>query len=116
MPAAGGRAGAGHDGPATPGDGQAGAGMADAGAGLPGASEGGARGDGGGVAGCGAGLRGGEGAGLPKLEELFQAAEDAGEGSQNQGVQNLRQPAPLGATCRVVAQAGEMVGQRGESV
>ena len=75
---------------------------------------GGARG--GGVAGCGAGLRGGEGAGLPKLEELFQAAEDAGEGGQNQGVQNLRQPAPNGATCRVVAQAGEMVGQRRESV
>lgn len=88
--------------------------MADAG--LPGASERGVRGGEGGVAGCGAGLRGGEGAGLPKLEELFQAAEDAGEGGENQGVQNLRQPAPNGAACRVVAQAGEMVGQRGESV
>ena len=38
----------------------------------------------------GAGLGGGEGAGLPECEELFEAGEDAGEDGGDQDVQSCR--------------------------
>ena len=59
------------------------------------------------------GFWGGELACLPEQEKLFQTAEDAREGGQNQGVQRPGQPTPVGAGCDGGVEAGEAGGQRG---
>ena len=67
--------------------------------------------------GCFAGfarLGGGELAGLPEQEDLFQAAENAGEDRRDDGLDGRRQEDTLFPWClHRVAQAGEGVAQGG---
>ncbi len=59
-------------------------------------------------------VSGGEVAGLPELEKLFAAVEQAGEDGGDEGVKSRRQQdAMLPRGLRLVAQAGGLVAQRG---
>ena len=55
-----------------------------------------------------AGLQRGELAGFPEHEHPLQAGKEARQAGQNQGVQRLQQPAPLGASCVRGARRGAM--------
>ena len=64
----------------------------------------------------GAGLRRGENAGLPELDELFQAAEDAGQAGDDQVVDGGRdEGAPLLCVHGIV-HAGDLVAEGGVCV
>ena len=62
-----------------------------------------------------AGLRVRELAGLPELDQLLQAGEQAREGSQNEGVQDRHQPGRggvvVGLRPHVGGNAGDVLGQ-----
>ena len=60
-----------------------------------------------------AGWRGGQGAGFPEQEELFELVEDAGEGGGDQGVQAGGQPAPGRRPGGGNSQAGDRVAEGG---
>ena len=61
----------------------------------------------------GAGRGDGELARLPQLQELFQAAENAGENGGDQGIQSRRAPGALLPRGRRAAQAGDLVAEGG---
>ncbi|MCC6716999.1 MAG: hypothetical protein IT555_03870 [Acetobacteraceae bacterium] len=52
-------------------------------------------------------------AGLPELDEVFQAGEQAGEAGHDEGVQGVGQPAGRVIPGRGDAQAGDVFGQVG---
>jgi len=57
--------------------------------------------------------RWGELAGLPELNEVFQAGEELGEERHDEGVQVRRQPAVRVVRRRVGAEAGDLADQWG---
>ena len=61
----------------------------------------------------GADLRRGEVARLPEVEDLFQAAEDARQDGDDQGVDGGGNPGTLLLCLRGAAQAGDLVAEGG---
>ncbi len=58
-------------------------------------------------------IGGGNMAGLPGLEHLVQAAEEAHEAGDDQGMHGVGQPGRGAAVLRAVAQGGDRLGEGG---